>query len=162
MFANYLGPTSCVVSEANLGSAPGMSDNYWMLDDFGEVICFYRYWWLRDEYKFVAASPRPEEIERKQQAEHYFDALLERFVREGYQPEMEQLLQDGVQEYLEYRYLYGVYVLPQDLPQLLYAFGNPLVDDEEEDQEGSSQPEFDLEISEHLEAMERRIMAMLE
>lgn len=84
-------------------------------------------------------------------------ALLERYCREGYDPEMKTALMQAVNGHLRHFSLDGVQVLPGDLDEVLESFGNPLVD---EDAEGTAglKPAFDVNNPEQRAALHQRII----
>ncbi|HEU5369133.1 MAG TPA: hypothetical protein VFU69_11740 [Ktedonobacterales bacterium] len=154
------------------------------LQDFGHLICFCRYqlpdWefeppkrlppgydlsdiqmltalWERKKPRFQVSV---EELVRRYAAlVKGFDELLEEFVRHGYYPEMgERLLEIANANFLDSR-LSHLYILPDDLEELLEFVGNPLVDPNAEDEEAAraAAPPFDLNNPEHREALSYRI-----
>lgn len=98
-----------------------------------------------------------EEIRRRRDVgERALDELLERFVREGYRPEMKQTLIEIVNAALIDFELHEVFVLPGDLEALLDQFGNPLADYEAYDDEQAAEaaaPKFDLNNPVHRQAL---------
>ena len=152
--------TECVFDHHYTSSMTG--GGYFFCQDFGEAVCFYRYWELLQDLEANDKKElSPESAVRKENAERYFDALLERFVRDGYQPEMGEELINGVNTFLSpwHCRLYNVYVLPGDLERLLDQIGNPLVpsDDEEDEAVLAQSPKFDLDNSEHRAALCQRL-----
>ena len=91
------------------------------------------------------------------------DKLLERFVREGYQPDMAEKLIEIVATTLIDSDLHAVYVLPGDLSLLLAHIGNPFAEcdfmlDEEEDSAIPAAPAFDLNAEGHRQALAERLI----
>lgn len=181
-----------------------MGEGIWSMPDFGDAICYFRYVEIpedlepgepleEDAQAEIAASlpglammqesweeRRPkltnEQLrERKAKAEQALDALLDEFVREGYQPEMPDRLREVVNTAMVDWEVEEIWVLPGDLPALLKFTGNPLIDpdlydDEEEDDEeegdedeaekASHATPFDLNNPEHRAALKERVESM--
>lgn len=145
--------TESVVIFESARSTP-MGEGMTALPDFGDAICFYRYFRIPRELGFAAQAMsrmdpefaamlpglemmqasweqrRPklttEQLrEREARATLALDALLEEFVRDGYCPGMEERLIQGANAGLLDFELHKVYVLPRDLPELLRVVGNP-------------------------------------
>lgn len=172
-----LTPTACVIYESARSTPMGEGCNHF--PDFGDAICFYRYYRVPEELDTPpedsgAPSPLPDlalleaswqryrsrfsddEIrQRRATAERELDALLGQFVEAGYQPEMDDHLIEIVNSTLIDFELHEVYVLPGDLLRLLDDFGNPLVDpdDEDEDEVAVAAAPFDLCDAAHRKAL---------
>jgi len=155
--------------------------------DFGDAVCFYRYLRIPEELETMptadelarlapTATLEPstwgryrarfsnEEIRRRRyEGERALDKLLERFVREGYQPDMAEKLIEIVATTLIDSDLRAVYVLPNDLSLLLANIGNPFAEcdfmlDEEEDGATPATPAFDLNAQGHRKALAERLI----
>lgn len=182
-----LSPTSCVIFESP--RAIPMGEWCTFFADFGDAVCFYRYLRIPEELETLPtadaderARPMPtatlepsrwgryrarfsnEEIRRRRyEGERALDKLLERFVREGYQPDMAAKLIEIVATTLIDSDLHNVYVLPGDLPQLLEQIGNPFAEcdfmlDEEQDGVPPAAPTFDLNAQGHRKALAERML----
>ncbi|HEU4782048.1 MAG TPA: hypothetical protein VFS83_01780 [Ktedonobacterales bacterium] len=182
-----LSHTSCVTFESTRVIPMGEWCTFFA--DFGDAVCFYRYLRIPEELETLptdgadeltllasAASQEPstwgryrarfsnEEIRRRRyEGERALDKLLERFVREGYQPDMAQKLIEIVATTLIDSDLHDVYVLPGDLALLLEQCGNPFAEcsfmlDEEEDGAAPAAPAFDLNAQGHRKALEERLI----
>ena len=174
---------SCVISES-AHSTP-MGESMTALPDFGDAICYYRYYRVSDELDQQEHSTHEEVIlplgleilqrrwehrrpklsddelqARRAAAEQALDALLEKFVQQGYRTEMSKHLQEIVNQSLIDFELHDVYVLPGDLEALLSFLGNPLADYDayENDVEAEVHaPAFDLNNPEHRAALKESI-----
>ncbi|HEY1389360.1 MAG TPA: hypothetical protein VGF38_12525 [Ktedonobacterales bacterium] len=184
-----LSPTSCVIFESPRVIPMGEWCTYFA--DFGDAVCFYRYLRIPEELETLptgdadadaltrlapTATPEPsrwgrfrarfsnEEIRRRRyEGEHALDKLLERFVREGYQPDMARKLIEIVATTLIDSDLRDVYVLPGDLALLLAHIGNPFAEcnfmlDEEEDGATPAAPAFDLSAEGHRKALAEHLI----
>jgi len=180
-----LSPTSCVIFEAPRIIPMGEWCTFFA--DFGDAVCFYRYLRILEELETLptgdelaqlapASALEPsrwgryrarfsnEEIRRRRyEGERALDKLLERFVREGYQPDMAEKLIEIVATTLIDSDLHSVYVLPGDLSLLLAHIGNPFAEcdfmlDEEEDGAISAAPAFDLNAEGHRQALAERLI----
>jgi hypothetical protein len=180
-----LSPTSCVIVEAPRIIPMGVWCTFFA--DFGDAVCFYRYLRIPEELETLptgdelaqlasASTLGPsrwgryrarfsnEEIRRRRyEGERALDKLLERFVREGYQPDMAQKLIEIVATTLIDSDLHAVYVLPGDLSLLLAHIGNPFAEcdfmlDEEEDGATPAAPAFDLNAEGHRQALAERLI----
>jgi hypothetical protein len=91
-----------------------------------------------------------------------FDALLQDFVRSGYQPEMGNRLIEIINANSLDLELHDVWVLPGELDRLLELTGNPLADSDIEDEEAPqvTAPPFDLDNPEHRSALAERMNEM--
>jgi len=159
---------SCVIFESG-GSSP-MDEGMLPFPDFGDAICYYRYYRLPKEFE----PPEPQEQNQRRRsnltkdelrarltaATQALDSLLEEFVQRGYRAEMSNRLQDIVNHSSLDLHLFEVYVLPSDLDALLHYVGNPLVNydayETEEEAEAHS-PAFDLNNPEHRAALKESI-----
>lgn len=179
-----LSPTSCVIIET--ARVIPMGEWCTLFADFGDAICFFRHLRIPEELEILSTAddigpvyPSPvstlepsrwdryragfsnEEIRRRRyEGERALDKLLERFVREGYQPDMAEKLIDIVATTLIDSDLLDVYVLPDDLSLLLAACGNPFADcDFMIDDAGATpaSPVFDLNAQGHREALADRL-----
>jgi hypothetical protein len=177
-----LSPISCVIFEAPRIVPMGEWCSFFA--DFGDAVCFYRHLRIPEELetlptgdelaqlaptstmapsrwgRYRARFSNEEVRRRRYEGERALDKLLERFVREGYQPDMAQKLIEIVATTLIDSDLHDVYVLPSDLPLLLAHIGNPFAEcdftlDEEED--GAS-PAFDLNAQGHRQALAERLI----
>jgi hypothetical protein len=174
---------SCVIFES-AHSSP-MGEGAIPLPDFGDAICYYRYYRVPDELEPQDRSTNSdiivplglEIIERRWEhrrpklsddelqarraaAEQALDGLLEEFIRQGYRTEMSKRLQEIVNHSLLDFELHEVYVLAGDLNALLSFLGNPLADYDAYENEGEAEahaPAFDLNNPEHREALKERI-----
>ena len=180
-----LSPTSCVIVESPRIIPMGEWCTFFA--DFGDAVCFYRYLRIPEELETMptadelarlapTATLEPstwgryrarfsnEEIRRRRyEGERALDKLLERFVREGYQPDMAQKLIEIVATTLIDSDLRAVYVLPGDLSLLLANIGNPFAEcdfmlDEEEDGATPATPAFDLNAQGHRKALAERLI----
>lgn len=182
-----LSPTSCVIFESPRVIPMGEWCTFFA--DFGDAVCFYRYLRIPDELETLPTGDADElaqlaptstvessqwgryrarfsneEIRRRRyEGERALDKLLERFVSEGYQPEMAQKLIEIVTTTLIDSDLHDVYVLPGDLSLLLEQCGNPFAEctfmlDEEEDGAAGAAPAFDLNAQGHRKALEERLI----
>ncbi len=182
-----LSPTSCVIFESPRVIPMGEWCTFFA--DFGDAICFYRYLRIPEELEtaptanadeLAQLAPTPtlepsrwdhyrarfsnEEIRRRRyEGERAFDKLLERFVREGYRPDMAQKLIETVATTLIDSDLHAIYVLPGDLSLLLAHIGNPFAEcdfmlDEEEDGATPAAPAFDLNAQGHRKALAERLI----
>ena len=167
-----------------------MGEGIWAMPDFGDAICFFRYLEIpqdleppeplsEDAQAEIAATlpglammqesweqRRPKItddglLERKARADRALDALLDEFVREGYQPDMPDRLRTVVNAAMTDWEVEEIWVLPGDLPELLEFTGNPLVSYDDEDGEGGADaPAFDLDNPEHRVALKERVETM--
>ena len=179
-----LSSTSCVIFEAPRIIPMGEWCTFFA--DFGDAVCFYRYLRILEELETLptgdelaqlapASALEPsrwgryrarfsnEEIRRRRyEGERALDKLLERFVREGYQPDMAQKLIEIVATTLIDSDLHSVYVLPGDLSLLLAHIGNPFAECDfmldEEDGATPATPAFDLNAEGHRQALAERLI----
>ena len=172
-----------------------MGEGIWVMPDFGDAICFFRYVEIPDDLE--PPEPRDEALqaeiaamlpglvivqesweqrrpkltderllERKAQADLALDALLEAFVREGYQRDMPDRLRTVVNTAMVDWEVEEIWVLPGDLPELLAFVGNPLTDHfpyEDDDDKAEAEaraPSFDLDNPEHREALKERVQSL--
>jgi hypothetical protein len=159
---------SCVIFESG-GTSP-MDEGMLPFPDFGDTICYYRYYRLPEELE------PPESQEQNQRRRSRFtndelrarltaatqalDSLLEEFVQQGYRAEMSNRLQEIVNHSSLNLHLFEVYVLPGDLDALLHFVGNPLADYdayETEEEAEAHAPVFDLSDPEHRAALKESI-----
>lgn len=167
--AERITPTSCVLSGSYLATAPGMSDAFFAFDDFGDAVGFCRYHALDEEVEnYRRAKHRSQEdvAAYRKEAAGYFDELLERFVRDGYQPEMSSNLREGIEQYFHIYQLDTIFVLPDDVEDLLDYSGNPFKsrwdNDEEEDEEDQRyKMKFDLDNPDHRDKLYTRLYEMI-
>lgn len=152
-------PTATIIYESAHSTFMGEGCGYFA--DFGDAICFYRFMRVPEELTPAAAEHdaldavgqdlpgfammtrswdayraqfSDEEIaRRRERADRELDALLARYVADGYQVDMSDRLIAIVNETLIDFELHEVFVLPGDLPRLLEEFGNPLVDAEDDE-----------------------------
>jgi hypothetical protein len=178
-----LTPAACIIYESARSTPLGEGCNHF--PDFGDAICFYRYLRVPEELDTILHQDSgvshllpgfallesswqryrsrfsDEDIQRRRaEGERALDALLERFVREGYQATMGQRLIEIVDATLIDFELDEVYVLPEDLVALLERFGNPLADYDAYDDEATAEaaaPTFDLSNPGHREALAERL-----
>jgi len=162
-----------------------MGEGMTALPDFGDAICYYRYYRVPDELgpqehsmnediiapvgleilqrRWEHRRPKllDDELQaRRVSAEQTLDALLEEFAQHGYQSEMSTRLRKIVNRSLIDFELLNVYVLPRDLEALLSSLGNLLAgyDAYENDEEAEAHaPAFDLSNPEHREALKEKI-----
>jgi len=176
---------ACVIFES-AHSTP-MGEGATNFPDFGDAICYYRYYRVPDELEPKAAQGDSSDLyallpglelmekswERRKQkltdeqlhtrrvgAEQSLDNLLKEFIQQGYRTELSEHLREIVNHSLLDFELHEVFVLPQDLDALLSFFGNPLADDdmyEDEDEAEAHAPRFDLNNPEHREALRDKI-----
>jgi hypothetical protein len=159
---------SCVVFESG-GSTP-MDEGMLPFPDFGDAICYYRYYRLPEELE-------PPELQEQNQrrrlkltndelrarltaATQTLDSLLEEFVQQGYRAEMSNRMQDNVNQASLDLHLFEVYVLPGDLDALLHYVSNPLANHdayETEEEAEAHAPVFDLNNPEHRAALKESI-----
>ena len=175
-----------------------MGEGIWAMPDFGDAICFFRYVEIPqdlhlpepvdEESQAEMAAMLPglammqesweqrhpkatdaELLERKAQADQALDALLDEFVREGYQPDMPDRLRAIVNTAMIDWEVEEIWALPDDLQAVLKYTGNPLIDydadvdeDEDVDEENleANVPPFDLNNPEHRAALRERIDTM--
>lgn len=172
-----------------------MGEGVWAMPDFGDAICFFRYVEIPDDLELPkpldeevqaeieAMLPglammqeaweqrRPKLtderlLERKALADQALDALLEEFVREGYQPDMPDRLRKVVNAAMVDWEVEEIWVLPGDLPELLTFAGNPLTDhfpyedDEDKEEAEARAPAFDLGNPEHRAALKERVQSL--
>jgi hypothetical protein len=154
--------TSCILFGSNLLSAPGMSDSFWVFDDFGDAINYFGDLLLQ-RYKPKKGQTPEEDVARRRKAAERFKTLSEHFGSDGYQPEMKAELSKYVGWYISDIWLEDedVYVLPHDLAGLLDYTGNPFKsrwdDDEEEEDAESYTARFDLNNPDHCRKLYHRI-----
>lgn len=173
---------SCIIFES-AHSTP-MGEGMTAFPDFGDAICYYRYYRVSDELEPQGHSSdedallpglaileqswehrRPklsddELYARRIAAEQALDDLLEEFVQQGYRTEMSTRLREIVNHALFDFELHDVYMLPMDLEALLSFLGNPLADYdayESKDEAEAHAPAFDLSNPEHRAALKERI-----
>ncbi len=173
---------SCVIYES-AHSTP-MGEGMTPLPDFGDAICYYRYFRVPEELEPQERSSDVEDLlpglailqksweqrrpklsndqlrTRRAAAEQALDDLLEEFVQQGYRVEMSKRLREIVNNSLLDFELHEVYVLSKDLDALLSSLGNPLADYDayETEQEAEAHvPAFDLNNLEHRAALKERI-----
>jgi len=174
---------SCVIFES-AHSTP-MGEGMTALPDFGDAICYYRYYRVPNELDQKEHSThedvilplgleilqrrwehrRPKLSDDELQARHVtavkdLDAFLEEFAQQGYRTEMSNRLREIVNHALIDFELHEVYVLPGDLEALLSFLGNPLADYdayENDDEAEAHAPTFDLSNPKHREALKERI-----
>lgn len=151
-FEQEITPTVCIFFEGAVHSALGGGEGYNILPDFGDGICWYRYFRYRDEFEGEGQPLSPEEMARKEMAQRNLDALLERYVHEGYQHDMGYALKATVKRSFREWELLLVYNLPEDLPRLLEDCGNPHVPEDEEAAAGQA-PVFDFDNPDHRRAL---------
>ena len=176
---------SCIIYES-AHSTP-MGEGMTTLPDFGDAICYYRYYRVPDELEpgepqasssdigdllpglaimeqsWERRRPKLSDDElqaRRVAAEQALDILLEDFVRQGYRAEISDRLREIVNNSLFDFELHQVYVLPGDLNALLHFVGNPLADyDAYETTEEAEvhAPAFDLNNPEHRAVLKENI-----
>lgn len=176
-----LTPTSAILFESS--RVQPHAETCMIFADFGDAICYYRYLRVPQELEMLpsasayaaAAAMRSAsakivrwaddcaqlssaELHRRRfEGVRALDKLLERFVYEGYQPEMGQRLSEIVGETLIEFELRALYVLPGDLKPLLASIGNPLITCDlgaDEPDANSPTPGFDLNAPGHRELLE--------
>jgi len=155
---------SCVIFESG-GSSP-MDEGMLSFPDFGDAICYYRYYRLPEELE----PPEPQEQNQRRKskltndelrarltaATQALDSLLQEFVQQGYRAEMSNRLQEIVNHSSLNLHLFEVYVLPGDMDALLHFVGNPLADSnayETEEEAVAQAPAFELNNPEHRAAL---------
>jgi len=176
-------PTACITYESPRSTPMGEGCNHF--PDFGDALCFYRYLRNPEELDIIPHQDSgvghllpgftllesswqryrsrfsDEDIRRRRAAgERALDALLERFVREGYQAIMGQRLIEIVDATLVDFELHELYVLPKDLGVLLERFGNPLANYDVYGDEATTEaaaPVFDLSHPGHREALAEQL-----
>lgn len=174
---------SCIIFES-AHSTP-MGEGATALPDFGDAICYYRYYRVPDELEPQEPQEHSSDVDallpglaileqswehrrpklsddelhaRRTAAEQALDDLLEEFVQQGYRAEMSKRLQEIVNHSLLDFELHEVYVLPGDLNALLSFLGNPLADyDAYENEAEAHSPAFDLNNPEHRAALKESI-----
>jgi len=176
---------SCVIFET-AHSTP-MGEGMTALPDFGDAICYYRYYRIPDELEPQEPQEHSSDIDdllpglailkqswerrrpklsddehhaRRTAAEQALDDLLEEFVQQGYRTEMSTRLREIVNYELFDFELDNMYVLPMDLEALLSSVGNPLADYdayESEEEAEAHAPAFDLSNPEHRAALKESI-----
>ncbi len=176
---------SCVIFES-AHSTP-MGDGATALPDFGDAICYYRYYRVPDELEPQEPQEHSSDVEvllpglaileqswerrrpkltndqlrtRRAAAEQALDGLLEEFVQQGYRTEMSNRLREIVNHSLLDFELHKVYVFPRDLDALLSSLGNPLADYdayENDDEAEAHAPAFDFNNPKHRAALKERI-----
>lgn len=175
-----LATTSCVIFESARSTTMGEWCSFF--PDFGDAICFYRHLRISEELETLpsaasdamadlppATAPGEpswsryrshfsnEEIRRRRyEGERALDKLLERFVRDGYQPDMGEKLIEIIAATLIDFTLLKVFVLPGDLAALLAYCGNPLIicDCDDDEAAGEATPlVFDLNTPGHRQAL---------
>jgi hypothetical protein len=180
-----LTPTACITYESARSTPMGEGCNHF--PDVGDAICFYRFLRIPEElattadevadlgdllrnfavlestwkrchsrFRFSDDALRY----RRADGERALDALLERFVHDGYQSGMGQRLLEIVNATLIDFELHEVYVLPEDLDALLARFGNPLANYEAYEDEAIAEaaaPTFDLRNPGHRAALAERL-----
>lgn len=162
-----------------------MGEGMTAFPDFGDAICYYRYYRVPNELDQQEHSTheddilplgleilqrrwehrRPKLSDDELQARHVtavkdLDAFLEEFAQQGYRTEMSNRLREIVNHSLIDFELHEVYVLPGDLEALLSNLGNPLADYdayENDDEAEAHAPAFDLNNPEHREALKESI-----
>lgn len=173
-----------------------MGEGIWSMPDFGDAICFFRYSEIPDDLNALGSEPADDAAEeiaamlpgfkmmqdswaqrqpkwtheqvaaRKAKADEALDALLEDFVRVGYQPNMPDRLRTIANAALTDWEVEEIWNLPGDLPELLKFTGNPLTDhfpyDDEADEQAAEAraPVFDLNNAVHRAALKERIWEM--
>lgn len=177
---------SCVILESARSSP--MGEGAIAFPDFGEAICYYRYLRVPGELEPQEPQDLSSDVynllpglalivqswERRRPkltndqlrtrlaaAEQFLDDLLEEFVQQGYQTEMSESLKEIVTHAMLEFELIEVLVLPMDLDALLSFLGNPLADYdvyENEDDAVVHAPVFDLNNSDHCQALKERLM----
>lgn len=178
-------PRSVVILET-ARSTP-MGEGAFVLRDFGDAICFYRYFRVPYDLNIedeTQPSPdadladmlpglamiqesweqrRPHETTaqlraRLERALQALDALLAEYTRDGFNANMPERLQVIVNTAMIDFELDTVFVMPDDLEALLTSLGNPLVDyDSDDDDPESAAPAFDLTNPAHREALREEI-----
>lgn len=170
-----------------------MGEGIWPMPDFGDAICFFRYYEIPKEldpgpsiqgledmaaslpgfammlYAWNQRKPSfttEQVLARKSTANEALDALLDEYVRDGYQPDMPDRLGEIANAALTDFEVERFWVLPGDLLELLKFTGNPLTDhfpyDDEADEQAAEAraPVFDLNNAEHRAALKERIWEM--
>ena len=167
--ADFITPTSCILTGSDLHSAPGMSDSFWLFNDFGDAIGYFGYWELPRRYKRPPELSPEQDLARRHEAIAFFLTLLKRYVHDGYQPEMKDDLCKGVHQYIRDIWLEEVYILPQDVTALLDYSGNPFKsrwgddeddgreEDREDEEDESYKAAFDLNNPDHCYALYKRL-----
>ena len=179
-----IAPGCCIVWEMTEGFL-GIAEGCLIFHDFGDAVDYYCYQRLAndllpDEPQNIPVSGVIEEyvsqpIKIQHPKEHWtqeerkqryvkgvaeLNALLERFVQEGYHPDMRSQLKDLLNRTrIEYK-VDVVYVIPEDLDELLGSLGNPLVDYDAYENENEAEahaPAFNLNNPEHRAALKERI-----
>lgn len=139
------------ITSIGISSSP-VASGLVVFEDFAACIG----WFWRDVY--VAEGEPPLDEEPIPEWRQGFRALLERFLREGYQRDMEAELDSLIEQYCQGVEMGGLNILPDDLDEILESYGNPLVDEEAEDEENTQPPPvFDLNNPDHLAALQERL-----
>ena len=176
---------ACVIFES-AHSTP-MGEGMTALPDFGDAICYYRYYRVPDELEPQEPHKHQSDVDallpglaileqswerrrpklsddelhaRRTAAEQALDDLLEEFAQQDYRTEMSTRLREIVNYALFDFELHEVYVLPMDLKALLSFLGNPLADYdayESEEEAEANDLTFDLSNPEHRAALKERI-----
>ncbi|HEU5369132.1 MAG TPA: hypothetical protein VFU69_11735 [Ktedonobacterales bacterium] len=131
-----------------------------IMADFGDAVCWWRYQGIQDEFGRDDTLLSPQSLARKETAQQELDALLERYVREGYQQGMGKEFIAAVKRSFREWELLTVYSLPEDLPRLLEDRGYPHVPEDERDEDAAAEdmPAFDFDNPEHCRALENSLV----
>jgi hypothetical protein len=154
------GPHACIYGEWCTGSMTG-GTYFDSFADFGGLLDHAQYELLREEVEvWIGPSPTaPEEIKKAaelKEAEEQIEALRKRYEAEGYHKGQGKELEQISDTYFSQRMLGPIFVVPEDVSALLDCFGNPLVDEEGEENEELA-PVFDITKPAHWQAMQARI-----
>lgn len=151
----------CAIFESG-GTSP-MDEGMLPFQDFGDAICYYRYYRLPDELEPSGSRSKPSDDDlqaRLKTATQVLDSLLEEFLQQGYQADMANRLQEVVNQAAPRLHIFEVYVLPGDMDALLHAVGNPLVNYdayETEEEAEAHATVFDMSNPEHRAALKEQI-----
>lgn len=182
--ATPVAPGSClafVMAEGFLGIA----DGYFFFRDFGDMLAFYAYSYLQKDLRpndpedisvswvieYETGQPTKDQghgqywtqAERQQRYAEGVAGLvdlLERFIRDGYDESVREQARELLNRTLVDQKINSLFVLPDDLNDLLDRHGNPLADYDafptEEEAEANA-PTFDLNNPEHRAALQERL-----
>lgn len=153
---------ACIISGCYGSFVDG---GYLIFSNFGNSICYSLAVYISDNLADLDAKPqqKPSDEQRLADliaAEQALDDLLGEFLEQGYQAGMKERLQEIVNHAPTALQIEEIFVLPEDLDALLLSVGNPLTDEDADENEGEAEanvPIFDLHNPEHCNALDRHI-----
>lgn len=149
-------PKVCIFGECVTASRTS-GTYYKFVEDFGKLIDYTREYVLPYE-RFSSETGSARDREIRKEVEKQLGALQKQYEAEGYCAALGKELERISDEYFFERELGPVFMMPDDVSALLDTFGNPLVDDDDDESaEDKPAPVFNITNPRHWDAMVSRI-----